>query len=56
MKKAVSKRKNCNKMKNASAQLKPLLKAVKDLTLQKVEAVMWMANLRGYKECLKSKA
>ena len=43
-------------MKNASAQLKPLLKEVKDFTLQKVEAMLWMANLRGYKECLKSNA
>ena len=28
----MSKRKNCNKMKNARAQLKSLLKAVKDFT------------------------
>ena len=52
----MSKRKNCNKMKNASAPWKSLWKAVKEVTLQKVEAVMWMASLRGYKECLKSNA
>lgn len=52
----MSKRKNCNKMKNARTPWKSLLKAVKEVTLQKVETVMWMANQRGYKECSKSNA